>query len=301
MREIRKTREKLGAGTAVAFLSFFFFHLTRLALHILQRGAMSLLSRRALEWRVLGPEVLNQPLALPVIMTTGPRWNPHAIIATAGPIAVDGLLAIDLGSADASTALWTVVVHRFPNFYPVASAGASSGVSEIHVKPGRYVLAFRYYEWGREPQIPALVIDGKRSVPGRRLGSSPNAFYKDLHLRGGFFYRCLHYYVFEMLRLRDRLPESFVRRQYLPARNPETQFDFGIVRQEKHVDLRAAHALLPTHAVYLTIYNRDSFPVYWCRVTESADTSPAAAADGFYLIRSHAREARGDRAAAASL
>jgi Family of unknown function (DUF6208) len=259
-------------------------------LHVPQKAARWVLMRRALRWLPVGPEMLNQPLALPVIMTTGPRWNPHAVIATAGPIAVDGLLSIDRAPADASADLWTVVVHEFPNFYPVASAGSSLPVSEIRVRPGRYMLALRYYELKDGAELPAVTIDGGRVIPSSQLPNAPNAFYRDLHLRSGFFYRCLHYYVFEMLRLRERLPESFVRREYLPARNPETQFQFGFLRRGERVDLGSAHPLLATHDVYLTIYNRASFPVCWSKVTDSESASPPAANDGFYLIRANARD-----------
>src|SRR5664279_3584197 len=144
MRDPNDVRERLTPGTALAVVSWLFFHATRLLLHVPQRAAMSVLSRRPLFWRPLGPEVLRQPLALPVVMTSGPRWNPHAVIATAGPFAAEGLLTIDRAPADASAAVWTVVVHSFPDFYPVASAGSSAPLSEIRVKPGRYVLALRY-------------------------------------------------------------------------------------------------------------------------------------------------------------
>jgi hypothetical protein len=287
MLERYEIRERVSSGTALAALSWLFFHATRLLLHVPQRAAMLVLSRQPLKWCPLGPEVLRRPLALPVVMTSGPRWNPHAVIATAGPVLVERVLTIDRKPADASAKLWTVVVHNFPDFYPVASTGSSSPLSEIRLRPGRYVLALRYYEYGNEIELPAVTVDGGRVIPSRKLAADPNSFYRDLHLRGGFFYRCLHYYVFEMLRLRDRLSDSFVRREYLPARNPETQFQFGFLRRGDHVDLAVVRPLLPAHVVYLTIYNRASFPVYWCKVTETDLASPPAAADGFYLIRSH--------------
>jgi hypothetical protein len=44
-----------------------------------------------------------------------------------------------------------------------------------------------------------------------------------------------------------------------------------------------------THDVYLTVYNRTSFPVLWCPVTQPQHTTAAVPVDGTYLLRVHAR------------
>jgi hypothetical protein len=46
-------------------------------------------------------------------------------------------------------------------------------------------------------------------------------------------------------------------------------------------------SLVTSYDVYLTIYNRASFPVVWLQVTHGAVATDECIADGFYLVRIH--------------
>ncbi len=274
----------------LAVLSLASYQLVRIAFRIFQSAYFLVAPQRLLHWRTLSGELLNRPLALPVVMTTGPRWNPHAIISIAGPVSVVRSLRVDLQAAQRSARLWTMVVHKFPTDRIVATLGPSSADGCLDLEPGRYALVLRYYEWSSTLELPAVDVDGRPGIPGCEVSVDVNEFYAGLGRRNNWFYWWLHYYVFVMLQHRDRLPASFVRRHYLPVGNPETEFVFGSMRRGEPLSLDAARAFLPSHHVYFTLYNRASFPVVWYPVRESMAHTEPALEDGYYLIRAHKRQ-----------
>ena len=72
----------------LALLSFGFYRANRLLISRLYRRFQSRLGSRATRWRLLNRTTLAMPISLPVLMTTGPRWNTHALIGTLGPLNV---------------------------------------------------------------------------------------------------------------------------------------------------------------------------------------------------------------------
>jgi hypothetical protein len=269
-------------------LSFAFYHVNRFLL----RGAQGLNARatakKAPEWRILNGELLQHPLALPIVMTTGPRWNPHALIASAGPLSVQRELRVDACAAHSSAQAWTAVVNSFPDLRTVASLGAGSGRSDrLELPAGRYTVILRYYEWTAAPRLPALEVDGKEVVPAAAIPPSTNEFYKDLKQRESRYYLWLHYYISVILRHEKRLPASFVRGQYLPVGNPETEFFYGPMRPGERLDLKPLKPLLNDSRVYATIYNLASFPLFWCRVSKSMESLDPVEGAAYYLIRAH--------------
>ena len=94
----------------LAGASFAFNKVTRLLLRSIAGIQVFRSSARAPQWRVLSAELLNRPLALPLIMTSAPRWNTHAIVATVGSLRVHRSLAVHTSVADSSAACWSMVV-----------------------------------------------------------------------------------------------------------------------------------------------------------------------------------------------
>jgi hypothetical protein len=121
-----------------------------------------------------------------------------------------------------------------------------------------------------------------------------NEFYSRLASRSGLFYRCLHYYVYILVKYAWLFPQRLVEREFLPVGNPDTQFYYGVVpaRQTLHLELGAA--ALATHEVYLTVYDLASFPTSWCRIAEPACSTDASPKDRLYLVRilKHVRDGR---------
>jgi hypothetical protein len=88
------------------------------------------------------------------------------------------------------------------------------------------------------------------------------------------------------------LPPSFVRREYLPVGNPETAFRYGYLGRGQCVEITSSHGILEGYCLYLTIYNRSSFPVLWSEVRSLPYRSRPAEATCSYLLRLHAMRSR---------
>lgn len=276
----------------LALLSFLFYKTIRFGMRQVVRAHAALTKQHAGEWRVLCAQTVQAPLTLPALMTTGPRWNTHAIVAIAGPLVINQSIRLHVASATKSAQSWTVVVHSSPRHQIVTSVGSSSisgrdAWESLDMRPGMYRLALRYYRWSDLVELPAIEVDGIEVVPATIVPANVNDFYHDLGRRSNFFYLCLHYYVATLLRYYAWLPRSFVEREYLPAGNPETDFYYGFLKTGEWLAFDLAPRLLQTHDVYLTVYNRASFPVLWCPIREHEHTTRPSPSDGSYLVRVH--------------
>jgi hypothetical protein len=289
----------------LGFVSFVFYRLVRFSLRVLVRLATRARKEGFASWRVLDGAGLDKPLALPVTMTTGPRWNPHAFIASAGPFQVEKAVSVELAPMHNSARLWAVNLHRLRDNRNVARVGSLDGPFDepcyaFALEPGTYVLGLRYYDWKGEVSLPAVFADGRAVVDGQPVVGQPNDFYADLSRRAGMFYLCLHYYAYVLLRYRRRFSEEFVARELLPVGNPETRFYYGVLAAGDRIQVTVDRDVLNSHALYLTTYNRRSFPEFWCEVGEPEFVSAASRVPGYYLIRLH-RKAAVDVAAEATV
>src|SRR5215510_3635692 len=217
----------------LACASFTLFHTVKWMLHRLRRARDR--QQDALDWHTLS-EVLGQPLTLPYIMVTGPRWNPHALISRVGPFQVQNSLRIKVDTAHRAAQMWTLVINRASDLRTIALIDSSDVARdamwyEQNLPPGKFLAVLRYYEWSATPRLPEIAIDNMRRIPERSVSPHENDYFSGLRNKDGIFYACLHYYVLEMLRLRQYLPASFLRREYLPVGNPETAFYYGDLRR----------------------------------------------------------------------
>jgi hypothetical protein len=286
----------LSAGSLLALLwraplsalSFAFFRLNRFLLTSLRRAHFR--RRQSPEWLTL-PELLARPLALPIVMVTGPRWNTHALVATAGPVRVERSLRLDASAADASARLWTVVVYSAARTETVAAvdsrAPRGEGAGTVELPPGAYSLVLRYYEWAADPRLPSVAIDGRPAIPERSLPGAGNDYLRALGGQRRGYGRALHYYVLNLLRYRRLFPASFVRAEFLPVGNPETEFAYGALERGQTLEIDCPPALLAAHRVYVTVYDSASFPVTWRALDAPGRTALEATAAGYYLLRLH--------------
>jgi hypothetical protein len=267
-----------------------FFHIVKWLLNRLRRARDR--KNESLDWRTIS-EVLSQPLALPYIMVTGPRWNPHALISRVGPFQVKHGLRIQVDTAHRSARMWTLVISRTSDPRVVASIISNSVARndvwhEQTLPPGRYSATCRYSEWADDPRLPEIEIDSSRRILERSVPPNENDYLTGLLNKNGVFYTCLHYYELEMLRLRRYLPQSFVRREHLPVGNPETAFRYGYLRRGQYVEITSSHGIPQGHCLYLTFYNRSSFPAIWSEVRSLPYRTRPAEATCSYLLRLHA-------------
>ena len=272
----------------LAIGSFVFFKTMRFVM----RGFVALMNRlrrgKPAAWRVISADLIGKPLALPVLMTRAPRWNPHAIIGTAGPLNVRSSVSVHIGQANASAAIWGFVLQRENGGEEVRlSSVEETGASwkTFQVPAGNYTLVVRYYHPGRDIKLPAIRIDGRDHVEAKTIDPDNNRFYESLAQRTSWLYRWLNFYVYSMLRFADWLPGSFVKKEFLPAGDPGMKYHYGATRRNTVLHISVKPELSASYSVYLTRYNRASFPVDY-RELRTADTSlDTGENDGYYLIR----------------
>lgn len=291
-----KNREKFLAikllwEIPLAFLSLIFFKSVRLFLRTLVRISTSSNKKRVYKWLLFSEELLKKPLILPSLLTTGPRWNPHAIAAGAGPFEVKESLAIEISYCVTSAQSWSIGIYKFPEAKAVkyiASHGDNfqEQWQELKLEPGKYTLGLRYYNWYDEVSLPAINVDGDRLINSEAVnGNNVNDYFQNLTARDNIFYRCLNYYIFTLLICQKWLPKAWVRKEYLPVGDPNNEFIYGVVDQAYFLSLKLNSLLLDNYDVYLTIYNRSSLPIIFFQIKAEKYTTPAIKTDGFYLVR----------------
>ena len=276
----------------LTFASFAFYRSMRFIMRRLIVLNSRLNKRRAHQWHVLSAEALNLPLAMPALMTSGPRWNPHAILAGAGPFAVKESVRIDTSALMSSAKSWTLVFYTFPDQKTAGHVGSPQGPfadrwHTVRLAPGKYSIALRCYRWSNTITFPEIHADGATAIPSRSVSGQNNDFYYDLSKRRGRLYLWMHYYVYNLLRGTSTIPGVSTEREFLPMGNPETEFRYGPVQRGHSLRFNVEPAVLSTHDLYFTQYSRDSFPTRWYRIEESVHTSEPATEDGFYLLRMH--------------
>jgi len=241
-------------------------------------------------WQPVSTEFLSKPFALPLVMTAGPRWNTHALIATLAPVRVNKVLEIDAGAADRSARTWTVVVCTHPDRRTVTSVGSllspfPDDKARIDLPAGTYWLGLRYYHWNRNAELPAVRADGQEVAKSTTIPEDVNGFYRVLTQRSSFFYVALHYYVFVLLLRRRWFRASFVEREFLPLSNPETEFYFDALRKGEALQLHIAPEALDRWDVLLTVYDKSSFPTDSVQVKQPHYEFVASEGDRTCLIR----------------
>ena len=246
-------------------------------------------SQKAYQWQVLSAETLKSPLSLPVLMTKAPRWNTHAIIGTLGPVSVKETLEIDLQCAYRSASSWIAIFYSFPGYQTIASLESKHCNLEeqwatMPLKPGRYTIGLRYYGWFDSVKLPTVRVDGTE-VPAQPVSADVNQFYDHLIDRKNWFYLGLHYYIFTLLKLRRWLPESFVRKEYLPVGATDTFFLYGYFKKSEKLQVQLQPEVLENFNTYLTLYDRSSLPLSWCRIQQAMQTIEPIPNNGFYLVR----------------
>ena len=287
----------------LSVLSFIFYRFIRYCLRKVVNKAVKCRLKRgdSIQWLGLS-EVSKQPMGLAYIMVTGPRWNCHALIGILGPLYVKSNIDIQIETAHRSSKQWTLVIY---NIYhqTVAFIGSMNTTREIlwhkiNLEEGQYSIGLRYYDCEHDAGFPAVKIDGLEDVAFRSMEDEMNQYQKFLtQIKNyhGFFYYCLHYYVFHLLRWKKWFPESFVKREFLPVGNPETSFNYGCLRKGDTLRVDFEKDLLENAHIYVAYNNTCSFPVFWGRINQADYCSKPVPCDGFYLIRVlHKTEVKSD-------
>ncbi len=243
-----------------------------------------------LEW-IPFSQVVHLPLALPMLMVTGPRWNCHAVLANAGPFKVNSNVSIMISQANESAETWSLVIYK-EKFRTVAHLSSIEATGRdrqrVILEPGHYFFCIRLYNSKNRVVFPEILIDDSWKVDAK-VAKNEYFLYQDYlskiqNTKKAFFY-FLHYYIYNVLRWSNWLPPFFVRNEYLPVGNPDTAFKYGYLKKGTALRIELQSGLLSEANVYLAIYNICSFPVYWHAIHKMHYVSADAPSNGHYLIR----------------
>lgn len=274
----------------LALFSFLFYKVMKFIIGNLYTLYLTFNKSKTSQWRVLSEEVIKSALSLPVLMTKGPRWNTHAIIGTLGPFFVNQSIAMDLDSANQTTQSWIAVIYSFPGYETIASFESNrinnqEKWASLSLKSGKYSLGLRYYNWSDKVIVPTVKVDDNIFVESQVVSSDINNFYFNLLQNKNWFYLGLHYYIFTLLRLRKWLPEFFIKQEFLPVGATDTEFVYNYLLEGQALQIIVDLELVNNYDIYLTIYDRSSFPSSWCQITEEKYLTKPIEKNGYYLIR----------------
>ncbi len=277
----------------LALLSFLFFKTNKLLLTRLGRIVHRCKTAKSNSWSIMDSELLGQPISLAVLLVNGPRWNTHAVIGLT-LVKVDRFLEIDLESTNESAQPWTIVITNYSGaIITLGSFGhqcdypwkMTNGRITLQLPKGQYRLALRYYNLKQNACLPPVWADGRLNVDAKSVSIEANNFYLSLRNRRNVYYLMLHFYVHVILRFQNMLPSGFVRSEYLPVGNPETEFMYGCMYDGEKLEILGDQQFFDSYDVYFNVYDRASFPVIWGRVDRGGFTTESIKGKGYYLIR----------------
>ena len=156
---------------------------------------------------------------------------------------------------------------------------------KLKLSPGNYMIGLRYYDWSENIELPSVKVDGSEIVKAKIISGDHNKFYSDLRTKRNWFYFWLNYYVFTVLSLKDLLPQSFVRKQFLPVGDSSLIYYYGIFRKKESLKFTINPLLLDNYNLYLTFYDRASFVLEFYQIDKQNHQTLSSQNDGFYLIR----------------
>ena len=274
----------------LALLSFLFYKVMKFIIGNLFTIYLAVNKNKAAVWRVLSQETLDSALSLPVLMTKGPRWNTHAIIGTLGPFEVKQSVSLNISTANSSARSWIAVLYSFPGYKTITSLESSKISSDndwytIELKAGKYSFGLRYYNRFDKITLPEIKIDKQTFTKSQDVPADNNDFYHNLIKSKNWFYSSLHYYIFTILKLRKILPESFVRKEFLPVGAPDTFFAYNYLPKQQSLALEFTPEIIKHCNIYFNHYDRSSLPLSWCEISTSEYNLATPKTNGYYLLR----------------
>ncbi|TAN49020.1 MAG: hypothetical protein EPN21_13385 [Methylococcaceae bacterium] len=275
------------------YLSLGLFLTCRRALRGLIRAALRRKPQTAAGWQGYSEILRRQPLFFHYLMFQAPRWNCHALIGVLPTFKVERHIRVDLAAAGRAAPAWTLVLYAgSDDTRTVAALGPdreadADGFYRLDLEPGEYRLGARYYQARPEAVWPEIRIDERTIIPARPVGQEAQTYQNYLAgLRGrdSWFYRIAHHHLFAALAATDP-PTPELDRLILPVGNPDTRFHYGLLPEGSALRLNLEPEWQQNALAYLTVLNRASLPLYWCRVADNGYLSPRFAEPALYLIR----------------
>lgn len=267
---------------------------------LIERGQSKDNYQNIQEWIPLDKSVLNKKGFLFFILLNAPRWNVHAVTAMLA-LKANQRLNILVPKSDNTNPSFSIVIKNEHGEYcvldqlgvhgniPVLDASDCKTMvkgSEIITMPkGHYKLGARYYDVAENTQLPDIIVDENSKINGIEIASNTNEFYSELINVDCALFRALGFHIHTMLYLRKFLGENFVRKNFLPVGNPESEFIFGHMFPNQKLIIELDARILNEFFVYCCIYNRSSLPMAWFKVTTSRLKTDNVSEKAVYLFR----------------
>jgi hypothetical protein len=220
-----------------------------------------------------------------------PRWNPHALIASCGPMYIKHGLEFDVNELKEETKYWYMVIYGAPNGKTVRSISSTdslTGCLQIPLEAGNYTLTLRIYDPRDLQTFPGISLDdGRYKVQGRQVSICYQPPLERLVFgRRSAFLMFVHHYMYTMLDRKGVFPSAWVSREYLPVGNPETFFLYGVFKAGQSLKVSLDMPMLAGSLIFLTCYNRSSYPIYQAELShDSIFETYAFTEGGFFLCR----------------
>jgi hypothetical protein len=244
--------------------------------------------QHALKWKLYSERV-SRFMGIPYVMLNAPRWNTHALIASIGPVEIKERLILDLAPVGLACRSWTLVLYKQPanEAALILSPFSIDPSGQYPVEKGNYVILLRCYEVQYPFTLPGALIDIAGQVSERILPEKPAYYPAEVFNKSGRFYTLMHYYLHYAFAHPGLLEDKQLKKEYLPVGNPNTFFKFGYLPGNVRIQITTDARLRERALVYLTCFNRSSFPVLSKNLAAGSPVfeSPLLAANGTYLIR----------------
>ena len=270
---------------ALSLLSWLLFRTLSWLIRSALRVGRLLTRPRSSRW-IGFSEVVAKPIGIPFLIVTAPRWNCHATIAITDSFQIKNKISLNTESAFQNSEAFSFVLYpeRGAAFSIASHLGPRDEIA-LTVAPGSYRIGARYYGSAEDPTFPEVLADGEVALESVCLKGETSRYQKQLESirdRRHWPSAWLHYYVYQMLQWRF-LGEAFLKKEFVPVGNPDTGFEYGFLKAGQELTVKTGDEYYPV-CVFVTIYNRHSFPVKWEEVKHSPHHEQCLQ-DGFYLIR----------------
>ena len=284
----------------LALLSFIFAKINKFFIGNLYTIYLTFNKKKANQWRVIDHNLVASALNMAVLMTKAPRWNTHAIIGTLGPFSVQKSISIDLNSTNKSAKSWIVILYNFPNYKTITSLRSNQVNSQhnwqsLELKPGKYTIGLRYYNFYDQLVLPAIKVDNQELTSSLEIPNNSNDFYQELINKKNLYFLFIHYYIYVIFRFRKYLPESFVKREFLPVGATDTKFFYDYLDKNEYLELETDQSTLNKYDIYVTLYERCSLPVDSFQLNKIKQKSSTLSNKGYYLIRIRTEDKSSDK------
>ena len=227
----------------------------------------------------------------------GPRWNTHTNVHELGVCPSARISDVRVENIVEQGFSWQVVAYG--NALGRETLGRCGPVSDASDSVALRVETLEPYDRDFSLKLRGYLFDGRTSAPlpriwldgalltekSKLIRADQMDFNRILRARQQLVHLALQYYVFPLLCFRRFFSQAFVRSEYLPVPNPDTQWLYGPAFEGYALRFRITATVLADHLVFCTVYSRGSMPVDRLHDMRDGDEIEPADEDGFWALR----------------